>query len=338
MSSIYEESTSTILSPCESCITLQSYKPQQQFNEPFVNNYILARTNSDLSIRQSNKEGIKNEDYEIIIVYNHHDINIKLSSILSLINTHLTTTAQTNNKLTYEDLNINHLFLYLFYNQKIIFNSLSILINQFNLIHLGKSFEFKFNNSSTQKNSNSNTTKDKLMSNLNIKTFPKFLLNIKGTNYQTLENNNCFHFKTKLGNSINYELNEEEILNFLKRSINFKDKSNGSITYIDSLRTRIKRSSTLNSIKSIKSNKSSNSTNSTNLNTSTNSNNSNNSNNSTNSTNSNNSQFSNLITTNSNNSNITIENLNCNMNDKFIKRKKIKNKILKCFKILIRIN
>ncbi|CAX44282.1 conserved hypothetical protein [Candida dubliniensis CD36] len=176
----------SILSPCESCLTL-SDKPQQ-YNSQYLMNY--------LSLRIPEEE---TEVSEITVVYDGNtNINIKLCSIVCLVNIYL------HKKITIEDLTMNHLFVYLFYHQRNLFNK-EIYIDQLKLVHLGKKYQFSTIHS---------VSSPKLISDLQIERYPTLLLNIKEDNY--------LPFNLDLG----YYLVSQQT---------FVDKSTGDITCLDTL-------------------------------------------------------------------------------------------------------
>ncbi|KAI3405363.1 hypothetical protein KGF56_001810 [Candida oxycetoniae] len=252
-----------ILSPCDSCFTLRPVNQPQQYNPDYVICYLQARlagegaaTNTRVYINDENDENdetranetrarsntvtsnrSQNEDHiEITIIYNHHDINIKLSSILSLINSH------SINKVTSEELTINHLFLYLFYHQFVLFQQ-TFMIHQLSLIHLGRLYKFKFNTITTNKNMEQSLLKD-----LKINEFPKFLLNIKANPDGTTAADSHIISRSTYKKEANEFL---DVVGFLKRYQNFKDQSTGNVTYVDALKMRLRRKNSADTNRSL---------------------------------------------------------------------------------------
>ncbi|CAI5757763.1 unnamed protein product [Candida verbasci] len=156
------------------------------------------------------------DDFEIIITYNHSDIFIKTSSISSLISS----ITKSNTEIT-----VNHLLIYLFYHSKLLFNH-KYLINQFKLIHLGKNYPFQLINQSPT------------LESLKINQFPKLFLTIND-DWEKFERSNFRYFNVE---------------SYLIRYENFKDKSTGNITYVDTIVRKLKRNNSTSSDQTIKSN------------------------------------------------------------------------------------
>ncbi|RLV91258.1 hypothetical protein JA1_003992 [Spathaspora sp. JA1] len=149
-----------LLSPCESCLTLST--PVQYDNQVFTNylNTRLTKVKSTFQHLESGDEEEQQEELELVIIYNHHDINIKLTSVHNLITTYC--------KLDIADLTLNHLFIYFQYTQSTLsFHPQKFLINQINLIHLGKSYGFSLNGIQPK------------LTDLNVSTYNKFFIVIK---------------------------------------------------------------------------------------------------------------------------------------------------------------
>lgn len=145
----------SILSPCDSCLTLSD--KSQQYNSQYLMNYLSSRIPEE-----------ETEVSEITVVYDGNaNINIKLCSVVCLINIYL------HKKITVEDLTVNHLFVYLFYHQHNLFNK-EIYIDQLKLVHLGKKYQFSTLHS---------IPSPRLIHDLQIERYPTLLLNIKEDNY-----------------------------------------------------------------------------------------------------------------------------------------------------------
>ncbi|KAI5966680.1 hypothetical protein KGF57_000644 [Candida theae] len=267
-SSTSHTTTSTLPSPCESCITLNPLSVvSQHFDSRYLSTYLQARLavikqetdrtrlrniNNLLQPAEQEDEAEDNSEQlrptlsnlqqtEITMIYNHQEITIKLNSILSLINTY------ANNDITIDQLTINHLFLFLFYHQLVLFPSRQqqVFIGQFNIIHLGKSFVFEYTNNTASPRSTNNSNgsqrirpvQDHLLSELKINQYPKFFLNIRDTSMS-------------IGDQ---KLSLVEIGNFISRIVNFVDKSSGGqVTYAETLRMKLKRSKSTQSSTTIK--------------------------------------------------------------------------------------
>lgn len=276
----------TLPSPCESSITLNpSSDILQQFDSKYLSTYLQTRLaiikqetecarlrNNNCLLQTTEEEEVEEgtegtegtegkipeihdagsssisrvssnlQQTEITIIYNHQEITIKLTSILSLINSYAT------NKITIDQLTINHLFLYLFYHQLVLFptRQQQIFIGQFTIIHLGKSYIFEYANNNISNSTQNNTDSsqrvlphaDHLISELKINQYPKLFLHIR-------EN----------GMSIgNQKLSLVEIGNFISRIVNFVDKSSGQVTYVETIKMKLKRSKSSQSNTTIKNN------------------------------------------------------------------------------------
>ena len=110
---------SGIISPTESCLTLRNQSP---YNHKILLTYLQSRLQ---------------QDQEIIIFYNEQEFSIKLSGVYNLI--------LSFSKYSFDvcELTINHLIIYIFYNQYQLFGVDEVLMNQFLLLHCGKRFEFQ---------------------------------------------------------------------------------------------------------------------------------------------------------------------------------------------------
>lgn len=285
---------SRTLSPCESCITLNptnlppllQQQQQQLYNPQYFNNYLQTRLAEEISnsledlndnaraINKPRAASIQSNrstsitpkasnsiiKTEITIIYNHHDINIKLSSIISLINSYLT------NPLQPSQITINHLFIYLYYHQFVLFeiDETPLKIRQFNLIHLGKPYKFVYDTFPIK----NTPTRKSLLLDFKIEEFPKFLLNITGDSQQTLSSplttlNYITHPTTRSTTSFSFSKRRPilhytdyfDIATFLKRSEEFEDKSTGSLTYVEYLRNKLKRKHSTDTTKTIRGNK-----------------------------------------------------------------------------------
>ncbi|EMG45995.1 hypothetical protein SBY92_005466 [Candida maltosa Xu316] len=185
---------SVLLSPCDSCLTLAD-KPQQ-YNPQYVLNYLNSR---HPSLSQTDNRS------EITITYNFtNKINVKLSSIVSLVNIYSQDTISIN------DLTVNHLFLYLFYHRFTLFHE-NIQIGNLNLVHLGKKYEFM---------SLYTIKSPTLVNDLKVDTYPTLLLNIRTGHGQST--------------------NPFDVGRFITNQENFVDKSTGDVTYLDALMRRLK--------------------------------------------------------------------------------------------------
>lgn len=273
----------TLPSPCESSITLNpSSDILQQFDSKYLSTYLQTRLaiikqetecarlrNSNCLLQTTEEEEVEEEgteetegevleihdagsssisrvssslqQTEITIIYNHQEITIKLTSILSLINSYAT------NKITIDQLTINHLFLYMFYHQLVLFptRQQQIFIGQFTIIHLGKSYIFEYANNNINNSTHNNTfssqrvlNADHLISELKIHQYPKLFLHIR-------ENS------MSIGNQ---KLSLVEIGNFISRIVNFVDKSSGQVTYVETIKMKLKRSKSSQSNTTIKNN------------------------------------------------------------------------------------
>ncbi|KAI5956103.1 hypothetical protein CANMA_004532 [Candida margitis] len=279
--SIYTTSlpNTTLPSPCESSLTLNpSLDISQQFDAQYLSTYLQSRLAAvkreyEYSTRLGDRTCLLQyteaataataaaaaaasatvaedespskvesnlQQAELTLIYNHHEINIKLTSILGLINSY------SCKKVTSEQLTVNHLFLYLFYHQLVLFSSYrqqQIFIGQFNLIHLGKSYKFEYTNNNNNNNNNNarnQTHTDYLLSDLKINQYPKLFLHIR-------ENS------MSIGNQ---KLSLVEIGNFVSRVVNFVDKSNGQVTYVETIKMKLKRSKSSESSTTIKNSRS----------------------------------------------------------------------------------
>lgn len=264
--------TTTLSSPCESCITLN---PASTILQQFDSNYLSTYLQTRLSIIKQETEGNRprnrnqllqpaeeaeeEEEYpeevearyagssssdlqqtEVTIIYNHQEITIKLTSILSLINSY------ANIKITHNQLTINHVFLYLFYHQLVLFptRQKQVFIGQFNIIHLGKSYIFEYTNSTTATKTTNNfngsqrvrQVQDHLLTELKINQYPKLFLHIRETSMS-------------IGDQ---KLSLVEIGSFISRIVNFVDKSSGQVTYADTIKMKLNRSKSTQSNTTIK--------------------------------------------------------------------------------------
>lgn len=209
-----------LLSPCDSCLTLSYETPQ--YNDKLVTNYLNKRLSQSSrtttstsrsgtlisSISLTRQESCESE-LELIMIYNHHDINIKLTSIHNLIDTH--------KSIDMLDLTVNDLLLFVYYNQQTM-SFPQFYINQLELIHLGKAYTFAMNYNSPK------------LTDLNINNFNKFLLVIKPDN-----DGGIYRFF--------------EMESFIKQSERFVDKSTGDVTYVDALVKKIKGNRQLDKLK-----------------------------------------------------------------------------------------
>ncbi|CAD1810281.1 hypothetical protein FOB58_002408 [Candida parapsilosis] len=273
--------TTSLPSPCESSLTLNPASDiVQQFDSKYLSTYLQnrlavikqetenARLRGPIGYLQATEEEDNVEEQEqvdgngaqeinhagsssiskipsnlqqteITIIYNHQEITIKLTSIQSLIN------CYALNKITVDQLTINHLFLYLFYHQLVLFPTRQhqIFIGQFNIIHLGKSYIFQYTNNSSNNNTTTTNPRDRpidsLLSDLRINQYPKLFLHIR-------ENT------MSIGNQ---KLSLVEIGNFISRIVNFVDKSSGQVTYVDTIKMKLKRSRSSQSNTTIKNNR-----------------------------------------------------------------------------------
>ncbi|RCK55924.1 hypothetical protein Cantr_04881 [Candida viswanathii] len=195
--------TSTVLSPCESCITLAD--SPQQFNAQYVSSYLASRpirVNSTTSTTDT--EQSQSEDAEFTIVHNYNNISIKFSSILCLINIH------SSKEITMQDVTINHLFLYLFYHQCTLFQKSNLHIGQLSLAHLGKKYQFL---------SLYSLPTPTLLGDLKVNAYPTLLLTIKERDFT------AYRF---------------DIGSFLSTQLTFVDRSTGDVTYMDTLARKLK--------------------------------------------------------------------------------------------------
>lgn len=208
---------SLTLSPCDSCLTLSNNAPE--YNNKLVMNYVnrrlsqyskvtpfRSRSRSATTIEESITQqpsiiDATNRELELVMIHDHHDINIKLTAIHNLIDTH-------NNSVSMSDLTVNHLLIFLYYNQ-LTLSFPQFYINQLEVIHLGKVYTFNMNSDSSR------------LVDININAFNKFLVIIKPDNADGI-----------------YKFFEMET--FLKQDQKFVDKSTGEVTYIDSIVKKIK--------------------------------------------------------------------------------------------------
>lgn len=189
--------TSLILSPCESCLTLA--ESPQQYNAQYVSSYLASRP-----INNSTDTMDQNHDAEFTIAYNYTNINVKLSSILCLVNIH------SSKKITINEVTVNHLFLYLHYHQCTLFQKSDIHICQLTLAHLGKRYLFSNLYS---------LPSPTLINDLKIDTYPNMLLTIRD------------------GDFVAYRF---DIGTFLSTQLTFVDKSTGDLTYMDTWARKLK--------------------------------------------------------------------------------------------------
>ena len=192
--------TSLVLSPCESCLTLSD--SPQQYNAQYVSSYLASRP---LRINSpATTENTQEEEVEFTIVYDYVNINVKLFSVLCLINIH------SSKKITINEITINHLFLYLFYHQCTLFQKSNIHIGQLSLAHLGKRYQFSTLYS---------LPSPSLINDLKIDTYSTLLLTIRDGNFP------AYRF---------------DIGNFISTQLTFVDKSTGNVTYIDAVAKKLK--------------------------------------------------------------------------------------------------
>ncbi|EGW34631.1 uncharacterized protein SPAPADRAFT_57682 [Spathaspora passalidarum NRRL Y-27907] len=184
------------LSPCESCLTLAT---PVQYNSQVFTNYLNTRLTKTRTVQHLESN---DEELELIMIYNHHDINVKLTAVHNLITTYC--------QIDIADLTLSHLFIYFYATQSTLgFYPQEFLINQINLIHLGKSYTFGLN---------ANQPK---LKELNVHTYNKFLIVIKPDTQ-----GGCYkEFK------IEKYLNQEK----------FVDQSTGSVTFADSIASKLKQ-------------------------------------------------------------------------------------------------
>ncbi|KAK6461983.1 hypothetical protein DFJ63DRAFT_206973 [Scheffersomyces coipomensis] len=162
-------SPTNLLSPCDSCVTisetnyynqsqpssnnlqsiLYSNFDEKQFHQQLIETFLHSRSklSSNSVIVNNHIEPTTTTEQEITLIHNENNqIVIKLSSIINLINTFLYNHGEQY-QIDTKDLTINHLIIYLYYNQLTLFSFDNIAyINQFNLFHLGKCLKFNHSN------------------------------------------------------------------------------------------------------------------------------------------------------------------------------------------------
>lgn len=110
---------SGIISPTETIYTVQNHLP---YNHKLLLTYLQSRLK---------------QDQDIIIFHNEVEHSIKLSAVYNLI------LSFSKNPLDVEDLTINHLIVFIYYNQRQLLGVDGTLLNQFLLLHRGKRFQFQ---------------------------------------------------------------------------------------------------------------------------------------------------------------------------------------------------
>ncbi|KAK6203631.1 uncharacterized protein RJT21DRAFT_113522 [Scheffersomyces amazonensis] len=244
---VQDPNTPILLSPCDSAVTLNipnspcfnsfnttnsnsiykngttlssvlnsnNYYDQQQFHQQLIQTFLQSRLSDTLNQQSQHLQQVQHQkDIEICLLYHEQNqIPVKLSSVLNLINTFL---HQHNGfQLTsIDDLTINHLLIYLYYNQRTIFPELDSVayINHFSLLHLGKCFKFA--------HAKINIV---YITKLNITQFSTFLLNITPSGkdsppsiYRYFNINN--YLCESLDININHSHSTKSFLNMLKKS------------------------------------------------------------------------------------------------------------------------
>ncbi|CAK9438728.1 uncharacterized protein LODBEIA_P29520 [Lodderomyces beijingensis] len=239
---MYDATPSTILSPCDSCLTLNPANLPQQYNPEYLTNYLQSRLGQFITQEQPASKSRSRSNtatsttstttvrdctnFEITIIHDHHDTNIKLSSIVSLVNTN------SNNRIHPNEITVNHLLLYLYYHQFVLFQK-TFNIGQLNLIHLGKSYKFSYDIINLKKKQ----VNDHLIPDLKIGEFPKFLLSIK-----TLERQQVHEEAKPSKNLRGRGLRDAfDVATFLQRQSGFRDQSSAHVTYADAIRSKLKR-------------------------------------------------------------------------------------------------